>query len=78
MKVTKKQWGRLRQASYLTADAAVGVLLVLGLVDGRESAAFLLLANAALTMAFFKVDLGDETEADPYRDDLLIEPHRKI
>lgn len=63
MKVTKRQWGRLRQGSYALADAVVAGLLVYGVLDGQQSAALLVVANAALTMAFFKVDLGDESES---------------
>lgn len=62
-KVTKKAWARLRLATYGVVDAGVGVGVVYGVLDGRESAAWLLLANAALTLAFFNVDLSGEGEA---------------
>jgi len=45
----------VRRYSYRVANAGVGVLVVRGLIDGRESAAWLLLVNAVLGMADAKV-----------------------
>lgn len=62
MKVTKKAWARLRLGTYGLVNAGLGVGVVYKVIDGAESAAWLLLANAALTVAFFNVDLSDEGE----------------
>lgn len=62
MKVTKKAWKRLRLGMYGLTNAGLGVAVIYNVVDGRESAAWLLLANAALTVAFFNVDLSDEAQ----------------
>jgi hypothetical protein len=61
-KVTKKAWARLRLGTYGVANAGLGVAVVYNVLDGQQSAAWLLLVNAALTVAFFNVDLGDEAQ----------------
>lgn len=62
MKVTKKAWSRLRLGTYGLVNTGLGVAVVYKVMDGTESAAWLLFANAALTVAFFNVDLSDEGE----------------
>lgn len=62
MKVTKKAWGRLRLGMYGLVNAGLGVAVIYNVMDGQQSAAWLLLGNAALTVAFFNTDLSDEGE----------------
>lgn len=61
-KLTKRQWGRLRQALYVAGSAGLKYAGIKGWIEDDESQALLVVVSALLDLAFFNIELGGSGE----------------
>lgn len=57
MKLTKKQWARVRQSLYVMGSGTLKYLGVAGIINDDKSQILVLLLSGLLDLAFVKVDV---------------------